>query len=427
MNNYSSQNKSHSFFLHTFFSMSMLLAIGACEVKVSDVNSSSAENEIDQSAPPEGADGEGSNGSLDPNDPNYDGPIDPVADEEETDPWDQPYDGDSNPYIEVTDTFNVLNKAKAVDVLFVMDNSGSMAEEQAKVVDSFASFLEGFTAQRIDYHIGVISTDSSTESKYWKGTAYTNFPNAGAGSLLAYKGNDRFIKTEHGRSEALRQFRQNAILGTNGSASETGLLAATYALGSSMTNTNGWNAGFLRDDSFLEVVIVSDEDEAVGNRNTAYLKDVSAASEESRINSFVSRLKSLRPNRPDLIRADFVIAPTNQTCTTALQVGATYAKAHQALYPVASEYNGKILNICTEFSAELGALGGQIAIQVERRFKISKKVEGELVVKLNNQRLDVSTSNGFTFDAAKREITLHGLDLENLDQFTVSVGYIGKK
>jgi hypothetical protein len=427
MNNSSTQITTQSAFLKSFFTMSLILALGTCEVKVSDVNSSSAENEIDQSAPPAVVDGENSNGSSNPNDPNYDGPVEPIADEEEIDPWDQPYDGDSNPYVEVTDTFNVLNKAKPVDVLFVMDNSGSMAEEQQKVVDSFSSFLEGFTAQRIDYHIGVISTDSSSEAKYWNNSAYANFPNAGAGSLLAFTGNERFIKTAHGRSEALRQFRQNALLGTKGGAAETGLLAATYALGSSMTNANGWNAGFLREDSFLEVVIVSDEDEAVGNRNTNYIKNVNAASEEGRINSFVNRLAALRPNRPDLVRVDFVIAPTDQACTSALQVGSTYTKAHSAIYPVANQYNGKILNICTEFSAELGALGGQIAVQVERRFKISKGVEGELVVKLNNQRLDVSSQNGFTYDSAKGEINLHGLDLENLDQFTVTVGYIGKK
>ena len=48
---------------------------------------------------------------------------------------------------------------QAVDVLWVVDNSGSMSSVVETLGDKFESFLESFSALGIDYQIGVTSTD----------------------------------------------------------------------------------------------------------------------------------------------------------------------------------------------------------------------------------------------------------------------------
>ncbi|QDG51510.1 hypothetical protein FIV42_12370 [Persicimonas caeni] len=45
-----------------------------------------------------------------------------------------------------------------VDILWVIDNSGSMCQEQEALRDEFDSFIEEFTARNIDFHIGVTTT-----------------------------------------------------------------------------------------------------------------------------------------------------------------------------------------------------------------------------------------------------------------------------
>jgi len=47
----------------------------------------------------------------------------------------------------------------AVDMLWVIDNSGSMAEEVARLQDSFDVFMNEFVTLGLDYQIGVTTTD----------------------------------------------------------------------------------------------------------------------------------------------------------------------------------------------------------------------------------------------------------------------------
>ncbi len=150
-----------------------------------------------------------------------------------------------------------------VDVLFVIDNSGSMDDEQNNLATNFQSFINGAATWNNDYHVGVTSTDLEADN----------------GRLLSASGNARFVQRSN-----WQQFANNAKLGTNGSGDEKGLAAAQAAL--SLPNTadsnttcssdadcstpercvdngcGGRNRAFLREEAALEVVIVSDEEDA---------------------------------------------------------------------------------------------------------------------------------------------------------------------
>ncbi|HFE44206.1 MAG TPA: VWA domain-containing protein, partial [Nannocystis exedens] len=47
---------------------------------------------------------------------------------------------------------------REVDVLFVIDNSGSMAEEQALLAANFKAFVDELDAVDANYRIGIITT-----------------------------------------------------------------------------------------------------------------------------------------------------------------------------------------------------------------------------------------------------------------------------
>ena len=56
----------------------------------------------------------------------------------------------------------------AVDVLWVVDNSRSMYEEQQFLVNNFTSFMKSFEASGMDYHIAVMSTGFDDEDERGK-------------------------------------------------------------------------------------------------------------------------------------------------------------------------------------------------------------------------------------------------------------------
>jgi hypothetical protein len=67
---------------------------------------------------------------------------------------------------------------------------------------------------------------------------------------------------ERARQEFLRNFRCMATVGTAGDSRERGLEAVTRALSPGLLE--GVNAGFLREDAHLVVVILGDEDDCSG-------------------------------------------------------------------------------------------------------------------------------------------------------------------
>jgi hypothetical protein len=173
-----------------------------------------------------------------------------------------PLSGEGTFESEHTDTY-VQTTGQDVDVLFVVDNSGSMSEEQSNLASNFQSFISGAATWNNDYHVGVTSTDLEADN----------------GRLMSSGSNARFVTRAN-----WQQFANNARLGTNGSGDEKGLATAQAAL--SLPNTadagttcstdaecttpercvdggcGGRNRGFLREEAALEVVIVSDEEDA---------------------------------------------------------------------------------------------------------------------------------------------------------------------
>jgi hypothetical protein len=140
------------------------------------------------------------------------------------------------------DEFDQLGRPE-VDILFVVDDSCSMIEEQTALAQNLGTFLQFAQAQQVDYHIATITTDDFGDG----------------GRFLPLNGNpsDRVVTPQTQPSpEAV--FAQNVAVGTVG-GEERGLEAAYLALSSPLIF--GHNAGFLRTEAVLSIVFVSDEED----------------------------------------------------------------------------------------------------------------------------------------------------------------------
>lgn len=152
-----------------------------------------------------------------------------------------------------------------LDLLFVIDSSPSMKQEQDLLAANFNSFitvLQGqFPGGLPSLHLGVITPDLGTQG----GTLISNCTAAGDGGVMRGPGQERFLRDVFSSESAERSknysgslqeaFRAMATVGTGGCGFEAHLGALDKALRLPA------NAGFLRPSAYLGVVVIADEDD----------------------------------------------------------------------------------------------------------------------------------------------------------------------
>jgi hypothetical protein len=155
-----------------------------------------------------------------------------IASNDASSPTRVPTEGLGDYYGWITDEFE-QETLKDIDILFVVDNSGSMARVQASLADNFDTFINIFAASGVDYHIAFITTDNPS----FVGEIVT--------SLLADP-----------VGEANTQINS---IGTYGSATEKGIDNSYYSLRGVGDAAPG--SQFLREDAKLVIIYISDEDD----------------------------------------------------------------------------------------------------------------------------------------------------------------------
>lgn len=152
-----------------------------------------------------------------------------------------------------------------VDILFVIDNSDSMAPYQrnmAQRIDNFIAKIDG-----LNWQIAVTSTDPRTEAS---DPFCDNFGSFGCDIYPIEHGDGGFAKFETGdyiltssiEAVTAQHYLGRAIqMGTGGSSSEEGIRATYRALEKSLDRRFPYHQQFVRSASSLAVVLISDEDE----------------------------------------------------------------------------------------------------------------------------------------------------------------------
>lgn len=154
-----------------------------------------------------------------------------------------------------------------VDLLFVIDNSGSMADGQQNLVSSFPALIDGMRTELADtmgYNVGIISSDTYLgdiscaplqDGNLITRTAGVDSSNSVCGpfsSGLRYMTEADDLET---------QFACAAQIGTSGDGNERPMSSLVAALSPALTAPGACNEGFLRDDALLVIVIITDEED----------------------------------------------------------------------------------------------------------------------------------------------------------------------
>lgn len=153
--------------------------------------------------------------------------------------WESPA---PRPIEDVTQQDRILQvTSPQVDVLWMVDNSGSMGDEQADLTENFPLFMDFFVGSGLEYHIGVTSSD--LDGNY----------NGANGKLVTVAGT-KYL--DPSIPNPIEMFSAMATLGTSGSSTEQGSGAVFKAL---EVERDRANAGFWRDEAALHTVVISDE------------------------------------------------------------------------------------------------------------------------------------------------------------------------
>ncbi len=199
------------------------------------------------------------------------------------------------------------NPEKDVDILFVIDNSGSMDAEQQSLQANFPKFmqvLETLEGGAPNMHIGVVTSDMGQHATDGVGTNTAAGGCTGAGDDGALRTssliNGRFIIDELVSGGTRNRnytgtlgdaFASIAVAGIDGCGLEQHLSAAERAL-----QNTAVNAGFLRPEAKLAVIVIADEDDC----SAAHKSLFSGATDELNFRCTSSGIKCT--DSPDLTK-----------------------------------------------------------------------------------------------------------------------------
>ena len=207
----------------------------------------------------------------------------------------------------VTDNFEQDGDA-SVDILFIVDNSGSMSSNQTNLKNNFDDFMSVFVGAGVDYHVAVITTDDA----------------GFVGDIISPLTPDPI--TEFGN--------QIDSVGYHGSPYEKGLWYSYEATSMGADAGPGSSTGFFREDARLVIVYVSDEPDfshstvSHGGSSTMVPSDYS------------SHLLSLKSSSA-LVTAHAVAGDYPSGCST--NGGAQFGDGY---YDVVSDLGGTFMSIC---------------------------------------------------------------------------------
>lgn len=268
----------------------------------------------------------------------------------------------------------VQTTVPAVDVLWVIDNSCSMSEEQAALATNFPRFMNFFADSGLDYHVGVVSTDMSDFNQRGK---LLRDPSTGLKVI------DSTVQNP------VPVFQGMATLGTNGDADEKGRAAAYTAL---VTRGSTDNAGFFRSDAFLSIIVVSDENDYSGDFPVS-------------LPNFIDWLQTVKPT-PDMVSfSSIVTPPTGCPGASSYDIGTEYLQVTQAV-------GGVEWPICqSDWDQALEELGLRAAGLRREFFLTEVPVADSLAVWIEDdgQRTDYHQGVDYTYNRQRNSVLFANL------------------
>ncbi len=307
--------------------------------------------------------------------------------------------------LEVEEGFNLVFEPK-VDILFLIDDSGSMSSHQKRVADNISLFTAQMEKNKfLDYQIGVIST--------------TFDPIRVPEKSGALRGNPKFVTRDmpNGLKDLETTIRG---LGINSPTSEMFF----DPLNAAISPTQNLNPGFMRSEAFFVLIIISDSyDQSKDNSGFKVLDSLigQKAYDTDRVlgysvlayPEFFGDVCGREEKMPENL-FDFMIGFTNSFNT---QIGGGLSgPIKNPVVPTRYQSLTNVFSLCDpNFGQKLANIGEDIRLRVSQKIPLPvRPIDGTIKLKYGNQVID---KKWWRYDFGTNSIILN--PLVELDQTQV--------
>jgi hypothetical protein len=313
--------------------------------------------------------------------------------------------------------------ARKIDILWVIDNSGSMATSQANLASNFQSFISRFNQYSYDFHMAVSTTDGW--EKYFSSSSVKARFRDGVSSHSGV-----FVMDKN-TTNLNSVFTTNISEGTGGNGDER----AFQSFQQTLNDAFNISSGFRRSDAFLAIIIVSDEDDQSSTSSGFYEGTIPA--------SQLAANPSLIYNNPNLISvqsyANFLATYTGGVASTDFSVsnisvqddacrvqldsdGDSSRKVNQRYNALTDLTGGVKSSLCSDFGTTLQLISDKI-IQLSAVFKLTRvPVVSSIVVTVDGVAVAQDATNGWTYDSTANAIDFHGTAIPGANS-TVKINF----
>jgi hypothetical protein len=242
--------------------------------------------------------------------------------------------GNTDPTLQERQQSIAVRSNNAVDVLFVVDNSGSMSQEQAGIGNKINGFLNKI--KDLDWQIALTTTDSRTStpgpdsiSREWGDGQFRPF-DSDTGSQYILR------KSQVTATDAQAMLANAINVGVGGSGDERGINATYRAVE--------------RSGASLAVILISDEDEC----STGAAGCPAATARNSDPSIAVNFIRSQLGTSKVFSFSSIIQIPGDSSCTTGANVGNVYKSITQMT-------GGVLGSVCaSDYTAALNVLGQRV-------------------------------------------------------------------
>lgn len=337
-------------------------------------------------------------------------------------------------------------EVRKVDILWVIDNSGSMDSSQRNLTANFSSFISDFQAKGFDFHMAVTGTDawrSRTMALTADGMSNASvLRRARPGRInytnpFNYATNSGYSVLDSLTPNLSNIFVTNATQGTTGTGDERAFESIRAFLDAPE------NSSFRRADAFLSVIIVSDEDDFSGytsqnptrssypifadygdespnnltsehpitlvepsNHDTS---DIYYLYNDSRLDS-VDSYKTYLDGK--FISTDNysvnVIGILDAQCRHDLNQSYVGRRIGRRMMQLANLTNGVKASLCGDFATSLDQIA-KATLKLTTKFKLTREPVVETIsIIVDGQSIAQNETNGWSYNSADWSITFNG-------------------
>jgi hypothetical protein len=349
------------------------------------------------------------------------------------------------------------SRSREVDLVFVINNSPSMAEHQGRIASNLTRFRQLFRERDLDYRIGVLTTDfvnadpgrSADAQRYYKEVRSAELDQAGNPVLDRRDRPKQITKrvASNGNLVTLPVLTQPWVtpktpdtifaelvkVGTNGDSNRTAF-TAVYNFVSGFYNKQH---AFLRPDATTIVVFFMDEEETrlavwkeqptgSGTRQAEWIED-------GKLPDLLNEYNAKNPEKRQTLDSyinywvlrPFIIVKGNKRGK--LEMHAVVSPNNVSHRRAAELTGGTVLNIESDFSEPLAALGDRIAdtvaVALEPIAPTASFYKKSLRVLVDGQEVSPDPENGYIYDELTHSIRFQGTSKKKAFAAKIDITY----